>query len=268
MVSWSSILPSTSRARTYSFQSKQAQSPPRLARSKPSACARLFAIPELCEQVLQHVAASMGELFLLRRVCRTWKALVEGTPLLKRHTLLLLANGKYQPGEYWGYPNGLNNLIFDDRLSEDMSISRDPYLMFMYHEDKPDTTYSQQPRADLLEQLEPLKDTMWSHMFLTQPPVSVVRATWKFGRRYMDMEMSNDVGVRVSDLIEHLQEFGRMPDGGKMVGMELTALFVWCVRMQRPKNRGRGGWKKNRKRPSWHEKWAVDDDDEHVALDN
>lgn len=157
-------------------------------------------IPELCEQVIQHVAASMGELFLLRRVCHTWKALVEGTPLLKKHTLLLLANGKYQPDGYWGYPNGLNNLIFDDRLSEDMSISRGPYLMFMYHEDEPDTTYSQQPRPDLLEQLEPLKDIMWSHMFLTQPPASVVRAAWKFGRRYMDMEMSNDVGVRVGDL--------------------------------------------------------------------
>lgn len=60
----------------------------------------------------------------------------------------------------------------------------------------------------------------------------------------------------------------------KMVGTELTALFVWCGRMQRPKSRGRGGrggWRKNTKRPSWHEMWAVDDDDdddEHVALDN
>lgn len=103
-------------------------------------------------------------------------------------------------------------------------------------------------------------------MFLTQPPVSRIHATWKFERSYMKMEMNNDLGVRVTDLIEHLQEFGRMPSGENMVGMKLTALSVYCARRQIPNTTIRESARKTSNQPSarmrWREMWV----DENAAI--
>jgi hypothetical protein len=66
-------------------------------------------------------------------------------------------------------------------------------------------------------------------MFLTQPPVSKVHATWDYDGMYMKMELDNPGRVKVEDLIGHLEEFGRSLEGERLVGMELVALCVECT---------------------------------------
>jgi hypothetical protein len=245
------------------YQSKRAQNPSNLAHDLPSTTNdRFFALPELCEQVLQH-SNSMGEIFRPRRVCRAWKCLTEESPLLKQHTSLVLANGSHQPEEYWGYPGGFNDLVLTYKRPQDMPEPRDPYIMMIYHEE-----------PDALEALNKnFKDTLGSHKFLAQPPVSRVHATWKFGWAYMEMELNNDLGVRVTDLIEHLEEYGQTRDGAKVVGMELTALFVYCARRQRPdtsRRRSRAE-RKTRQQPSawmrWRERLVRGDEAVQAAMD-
>jgi hypothetical protein len=55
---------------------------------------------------------------------------------------------------------------------------------------------------------------------------------------YMKMELNNAGGVKVEDLIVHLEEFGRMPDGGEVVGMSLVALCVTWAFKSRLKREG------------------------------
>lgn len=107
-----------------------------------------------------------------------------------------------------------------------VSDPRDAETMVLYRKD-PDST--QPPTRPALELLSTVKNCIMSQMFLTQPPVSKVYTTWDFNGMYMKMELENPVGVRVEDLVEHLEEFGRMPGGGEVVGMELGALCVTCT---------------------------------------
>jgi len=111
-----------------------------------------------------------------------------------------------------------------------VSRYRGPHMMALYCED-PDTT--RPPSRPALDLLATVKDTMMSQMFLTQPPVSVVHATWSCNGMRMKTELENPAGVRVEDLIKHLEEFGRMSDGGKVVGMEIVTLAVTCHRKRR-----------------------------------
>lgn len=137
--------------------------------------------------------------------------------------------------------------------------------MFIHHEE-PDAT-----RPDLLERLDDtLKDTLDIHMFLTQPPVSRVHATWKYGQSNFDMELNNNLGVRVEDLIEHLEEFGRTSDGGKVVGMDLMTLFVHCAGRQRLRTYHRVG-RRTRKEPylrlNSREMWVDENEAVNAAMD-
>jgi hypothetical protein len=92
-----------------------------------------------------------------------------------------------------------------------VSRYRGPHMMALYCED-PDTT--RPPSRPALELLSTVKYTVMSQMFLTQPPVSVIHATWSCNGMRMNTELENPAGVRVEDLIAHLEEFGRMSDGG------------------------------------------------------
>jgi hypothetical protein len=208
----------------------------------------------------------MGKIFRYRRVCRAWKNLIEESSLLKQHTSLIFARGSHQPEEYRGYPCGFNDLILTYKRPQDMSAPRDPYVMMIYLED-PNAT-----QPDLLEALNNnFKSILGSHMFLTQPPVSRVYATWKFGPACMEMELNNHLGVRVTDLIEHLQEYGRTADVAKLVGMKLTALSIYCVRKQRFVTSRRRSRRKTRQQPSaqtkWRETWVNEDAAVRAAMD-
>ena len=109
-----------------------------------------------------------------------------------------------------------------------------------------------------------------SYAFLTQPPMSRVFATWKFGQSDFNIELNNGLGVRVEDLIEHLEEFGRTPGGEKVVGVELITLFVHCAGKQRPRTYHRVG-KRTRKEPyvrlNSREMWVDEDEAVNAAMD-
>jgi hypothetical protein len=208
----------------------------------------------------------MSEIFRYRRVCRAWKRLLEESSLLKRHTSLILARGSHQPEEYRGYPGGFNDLILTYKRPQGMPVPRDPYIM-MIHLEEPHAT-----QPSLLEALSRnFKATLGSQMFLTQPPVSRVYATWEFGPACMEIELNNDLGVRVADLIEHLEEHGRTADGARLVGMELTALAVYCVRKQRFDTRRRRKGRKTSQQPSaqmnWRERRVREDAAVQAAMD-
>ena len=70
-----------------------------------------------------------------------------------------------------------------------------------------------------------------SQMYLTQPPVSRVYTTWNYNGMCMEMELDNAAGVKIEDLIGHLEEYGRMP------GMELVVLCVTCTHARRKRFR-------------------------------
>lgn len=87
----------------------------------------------------------------------------------------------------------------------------------------------------------------------------------------MEMKLNDDLGVRVTDLIGHLEEHGRTADGARLVGMELTALSVYCVRKQRFDTRRRRKGRQTRHQPSaqmnWREKRAREDAAVQAAMD-
>jgi hypothetical protein len=181
--------------------------------------------------VLQHTEASTRELFRLRHVCRAWKSFIgDSTPLKRRLFLVSASSDDQQPEDRWRPPGGINDLLFAGRPLGMVSRYRGPHMMALYCED-PDTT--RPPSRPALELLSTVKYTVMSQMFLTQPPVSVIHATWSCNGMRMNTELENPAGVRVEDLIKHLEEFGRMSDGGKVVGMEIVTLAVTCHRKRR-----------------------------------
>lgn len=194
-----------------------------MAHNPPTpACDRFFAIPELCEQLLQHTT-STREIFRHRHVCRAWKLLIENSTPLKQ-SLFLVSSGSTQ--ERWKPPGGINDLFFAGRPAGMIRDPRDAELLVLYCKD-PDTT--RPPTRPALEKLDAVKTPLVSQMFLTQPPVSKVHATWDYDGMYMKMELDNPGGVKVEDLIGHLEEFGRSLEGERLVGMELVALCVECT---------------------------------------
>jgi hypothetical protein len=97
--------------------------------------------------------------------------------LLKQRLLLASAAARTQPrpDKWWRPPGGINDLLFAGRPIGMWTDPRDPKVMVLYCED-PDTT--RPPTRPALEKLDTVKDTLMGQMFLTQPPVSRVHATW------------------------------------------------------------------------------------------
>lgn len=155
--------------------------------------------------------------------------LIETSPPLQRRLLLVSSAGtQSQPEERLRPSGGINDLLFAGNPVNMFSDLLDSKVMVLYSK-KPD--WKRTPTRPTLELLRAVKDTVMSQMYLTQPPVSRVYTTWNYNGMCMEMELDNAAGVKIEDLIGHLEEYGRMP------GMELVALCVTCTHAGRKRFR-------------------------------